>query len=76
MIHGKVSFVTGKIEGIICYTKNIVYKKKTGNVSNDTLYNMYIDVAYINIYYFIVTNYTYFLTCIIRYITMYRQINL
>ena len=40
MILGKVSFVTGKIEGIICYTKNIVYKKKTGNVSIDTLYNM------------------------------------
>ena len=40
MIHGRVSNDTGKIEGIICYIKNIVYKKKIGNVSNDTLYNM------------------------------------
>ena len=40
MIHGNVSLVTGKEVGIICYIKNIVYKKRIGNVSNDTLYNM------------------------------------
>ena len=37
MIHGNVSLVTGKEVGIICYIKNIIVKKKIGNVSNYTL---------------------------------------